>query len=99
MNNEKFKEILYNADFQKEAEGMKTIEDAQKLLAKYGLELSTAEVEKAFAEIGEAANAAEGELSEDALEDVAGGFAWGVVLAVAPHVIRFAIGVYKGYKG
>ena len=97
--NEKLVEILQNEQFKLEAQSLQTAEDFQALLAKNGLELSLDEVYGFCAQVANSMN--QEELSEDALDDVAGGVAWVVVGAVALGVAcvgSFAVGVYNGYK-
>lgn len=97
--NEKLVMIFQNEEFKHESQGMKTAEDLQKLLAKYGLELTMDEVYGLCAQI--ACSQKDGELDEEDLETVSGGAAWVAVAAIGLGVVcigSFAIGVYNGYK-
>lgn len=69
MTEQKIKEIFADEAFVASLMNMETPEDVQKALAERGLDLSVEEIEK----IREMADSQEGELSDDALEDVAGG--------------------------
>lgn len=69
MTEQKIKEIFSDEAFVASLMEMETPEEVQKALAERGLDLSTEEIEK----IRETAASQEGELSDDALEGVAGG--------------------------
>ena len=98
--NEALTNIFKNEMFKREAENLRTVTDLQKLISKYGLTLTEQEVTEVCVAIGKQMEA--GELDENALEEVAGGFGWIAVgcIAVGVYCIgSFAVGVYNGYRG
>ena len=98
--NTKLVEILSNEQFQAECPALETAEDMQKLFAKYGLDLTLDEVNGFCVQV--ACSMKEGELDEEDLALVAGGFSWVVAAAIALGVVcvgAFAIGIYNGLKG
>ncbi len=98
--NAKLMEIFQNEQFKVEAENLTTAEELQSLFSKYGLELTKQEVVALCGAIVRQMNG--GELTEDDLEDVAGGFAWAIVGAVALGAACLggcAGGIYAGVKG
>lgn len=85
MNNEKLKELLKDEAFVKELVEQETVEDAQKLLASKGVDISVDQLNEIRK--GVAARLEEGEeLSDEQLENVAGGFA-DAITAVVDAVI------------
>lgn len=82
MTEQKIKEIFSDEEFVASLMNMESPEDVQKALAEKGLELSVEEIEK----IRQAAMDQEGELSEEALEGVAGGSVAAIVLGVLAGV-------------
>ena len=76
--------------FNREAEGIQTAEEFQRLFAGHGVDLSIEEVEDLCAAIVNAEKP--GELNENDLENVAGGF--GFVLGLS---IGLAVGAAAGY--
>lgn len=85
MNNEKLKELLKDEAFVKELVEQETVEDAQKLLASKGVDISVDQLNEIHK--GVAARLEEGEeLSDEQLENVAGGFA-DAITAVVDAVI------------
>lgn len=85
MNNEKLKELLKDEAFVKELVEQETVEDAQKLLASKGVDISVDQLNEIRK--GVAARVEEGEeLSDEQLENVAGGFA-DAITAVVDAVI------------
>ena len=66
----KLEKLMDTQDFMEAASACNTLEDLQKLLAEQGLELT---VEELTALIAPVAVGADGELSEEALDNVAGG--------------------------
>ena len=98
--NTKLTQLFQDPSFKKEAEGIKTAEEMQALFAKHGVDYSLDEVYalcEAIAKRMEASNE-EGELTEDALEDVAGGIAIGLIIFGVGCVGAAALGIYNGYK-
>ncbi len=73
MNQEKLASLMENEQFTAEMEKAESAEQFQEVLARYGVELSLEEIQREMKQAEEAAENSEGELSEDALEDVAGG--------------------------
>lgn len=64
---EKLKELLMDPDFQDKLEKTNSPEEASELLAQHGIQITPEELLKAFAQ-------PEGELDEDTLDGVAGGW-------------------------
>ena len=95
--NETLNTLFRSEAFVAEAKRVTTIEEMQKLAAKYGVCLTEEEVVEMCRTIAEQLQA-DGELSEEALENVAGGV-WGWVVVGVVSVGAFALGVYNGYKG
>ena len=97
--NQKLIEIFQNEQFKAECQNLNTAEDLKELFAKYDLDLSMDEVYALCAQI--ASSSQSGELDENDLDAVAGGFAWVAVAAIGLGVAcvgSFAVGVYNGYK-
>lgn len=97
--------ILKNSEFVNKAAKLTTAEELQALIASYGLELTMEEV-IGFCELvakeKEKMDNNGGELSEEALDDVAGGgvlFILGCVGLGVVAVGGLACGIYNGYKG
>lgn len=97
--NQKLVEIFQNEQFKAESQSLSTAEDLQKLFKNYDLELTMDEVYELCAQI--ACSSKEGELNENDLDAVAGGFGWVAAAAIGLGVVcigAFAVGVYNGYK-
>ncbi len=77
MNEQQIKELFSDEAFVSSIMEMENPEDVQKALSAKGLELSLAEIKA----IQEALSSNEGELSEDELEDVAGGVAFTAIIS------------------
>ena len=82
--------LLSDEAFNKEAEGITTADEFQTLFAKHGVELTAEEVEKLCEAIVKSQES--GELNENELENVAGGF--GFILGLS---IGVAVGAAAGY--
>ena len=94
--NETLNTLFRNEAFAEEAKHVTTVEEMQKLAAKYDVRLTEEEIVEMCRVIAEQLQA-DGELSETALENVAGGV-WGWVVVGVVSVGAFALGVYNGYK-
>lgn len=87
--------VFSNEAFKAEAQTLKSLEDLQNLLAKYDVQLSIEEVKELCAQIAEAAKVGDNdELTEDALENVAGGV-WGYVVLGVVCLGAFCLGIYN----
>lgn len=93
--NEKLNELFQNPDFLKEAASFKTVEDFQAGFASFGLEMSEEEVIAFCGTVAEQTK--QGELVEDELENVAGGFGPAFWIGVG-CVAAACIGIYNGYR-
>lgn len=95
--------LFQDSIFAEEAKNFKTVEDMKKALEAHGIEMSIDEVTELCVAIGKRAAQENGEeLSEEALDDVAGGFGVVVWTCIGVGVLcigAFALGVYNGYKG
>ena len=97
--NEKLKELFLSESFKKEAESVKTAEELQEVFRKNGLEMTIEEVVDLCGKIARQMEAGEnGEISEDALEDVTGGIAWALIGLGVLCVGAVALGIYNGYQ-
>ena len=75
MNYEKLEALLQNEKVQEELSALTTVEEIQAVFAKHGVEMTRQEVEDLCVQVALSKDgAADGELSEDALENVSGGF-------------------------
>ena len=90
--NEKLAEIFENEQFKLEVQNVETPEDFQALLAEYGVEMTLEEVEQFCEQV--AVCMQQGELSEEEMEDVAGGVPWVLVAAA----VGLCAGFCAGYK-
>lgn len=92
MNEQKIKEVFSDQAFVDSMLGMETAEDVQKALAEKGLELSLSEIQS----IKNSLENSEGELSEESLENVAGGsvtaIVCGLIIGAAAAGGTFSIG-------
>ena len=72
----KLSELFQKKEFKAEAEACKTMEDFQKCFAKHGVEMTEEEVVDIVRQIAEKQQEVDdGQISEDELENVSGGFA------------------------
>lgn len=98
----KLTELFQDASFKEEAKAFKTVEDLQHALENHGITMSTEEVTELCIAIGQrAACESNEELSEDALDSVAGGFGVVTWVCIGVGVLclgAFALGIYNGYK-
>ena len=85
MNEEKIKEVFSDEEFVKSLVAMETPEEVQKALAEKGIDLSIDEI-KAVAELLE--KRANGELTDEDLENVAGGL--GAITALVIYGVSMA---------
>jgi len=93
-------ELFQDPGFKEKSSALKTAEDMQKLLKEYGVDYSLDDVYQMCEEVAlymENADNKDGELSEDSLEAVSGGF-WGALAFAVVCIGTFALGVYNGYK-
>ncbi len=98
MYSEQFNALMNDQDFVVKMLSQESAEDVQKLYAENGVELTMDEV-KALGEALDKVDQPEGELDEDALENVSGGVL--TALAVAKCIIGVggaALAIYKWYK-
>lgn len=93
MNEQKIKEVFSDQAFVESMLEMETAEDVQKALAEKGLDLSLAEIQS----IKNSLENTEGELSEESLENVAGGSITAIVcgLIIGGAVAGGAFGLGK----
>lgn len=91
MNIEKFKEALQDAECVKELAELDSLEAIQAKLAEKGLELSLDEVESLIEQVVKAAEKKDTELSENDLDDVAGGFVTPMLGVAAALVVALGI--------
>lgn len=95
--------LFQDASFAEKAKNFKTVEDMKIALEAHGIEMSIDEVTELCLAIGKRAAQENGEeLSEEALDDVAGGFGIVTWVCIGVGVLcigAFAVGVYNGYKG
>lgn len=100
---QKLTALFQDASFAEEAKEFKTVEDMQYSLEKRGIAMSAEEITQLCVAIGKRVAQGDGEeLSEDALDDVAGGFGivtWTCIGVGVVCIGAFALGVYNGYKG
>ena len=74
-------------------------EELQEVFRKNGLEMTIEEVVDLCGKIARQMEAGEnGEISEDALEDVTGGIAWALIGLGVLCVGAVALGIYNGYQ-
>ncbi len=72
----KLSELFQTKEFKDEAQGCKTMEDFQKCFAKHGVEMTESEVVDVISQIAEKQKELDdGQISEEDLENVSGGFA------------------------
>lgn len=95
--NEKLNILFQNEGFTAEAKNVTTVEEMQKLMQKYDVEMSAEEIVEMCKIVVSHLNSGE-ELTEDVLDDVAGGFpGWWVAVGIV-CIGAFALGVYNGLK-
>ena len=96
-------EVLESEQFQKEVVSVTTPEDMQKLIASHGVELTVDEVMELCGQIVKAMNS--DEISEDELDNVAGGVViLGITIATSKLIAlgigcvgAAALGLWNGY--
>lgn len=98
MNIEKFKEALQDAEYVKELAELDFLEAIQAKLAEKGLELSLDEVENLVEQVVKAAEKKDTELSENDLDDVAGGFVTPMLGVAAALVVAIGINAIHWIK-
>ena len=95
--------LFQNPDFQERANNIQSVEELQRLFANYGVDMTFEQVNELCLAIGKrAAQEADGELTEDALDDVAGGIGIVTLTCIGVGVLcigAFCLGVYNSYKG
>lgn len=95
--NDKLNVLFMNESFTVEAKTVTTVEEMQKLMKKYDVEMSSDEIVEMCRVIAEQMNSEE-ELSENTLDNVSGGFpGWWIAVGVV-CVGAFALGIYNGLK-
>ena len=99
IDNTKLEQAMMTESFKKEVKTVTTAAELKELFHKYDVELTEEEVVDFCGNIAKQMEAGEnGELSEDALENIAGGF-WGAVIGVGVLVIGcVGLGIYNGYQ-
>lgn len=95
--------LFQNEEFKAECENIHSVEELQKLFATHDVEMSIDQVTELCIAIGKrAAQEENGELSEEDLDDVAGGFGVVTWTCIGLGVLclgAFGLGVYNGLKG
>lgn len=97
--NQKLAELFESEQFKEEASKIQTAEELQALFAEHGVDLTMDEVINLCAAI--AAQMGEAELSEEDLENVAGGFGIvtvGLICLGVACIGGLAVGIYNGYR-
>ena len=94
-NMEQLKAAMQDKNYVKELMALETIDAIQAKFAEAGIDLTAEEVETIVHEVVALEANADGELSEEALESVAGG---GAILGMAIFIGLTAAGVYIGWK-
>lgn len=95
--NDKLNVLFMNESFTVEAKTVTTVEEMQKLMKKFDVEMSSDEIVEMCRVIAEQMNSEE-ELSENVLDNVSGGFpGWWIAVGVV-CVGAFALGIYNGLK-
>ena len=89
-------EAFADAEFAEEMSMVETAEEAQAKLAEKGISLTLDEIDE-IPKMMSMVSAGEGELSEDELEDVAGGGTFQVAIQIAKIFAR--LGYEKGRRG
>lgn len=98
-NNQKLSKLFESEQFKEEASKIQTAEELQALFASHDVELTMDEVIGLCGAI--AAQMGEAELSEDDLENVAGGIGLvtiGLIGLGAACIGGLAVGIYNGYR-
>lgn len=97
--NEKLKALFESESFKQEAQGVATAEELKELFQKNGVEMTVEEVVELCGQIAKQMDVGDdGEISEEALENVTGGIApWLIGLGVL-CIGAVALGIYNGYQ-
>ncbi len=108
---ERFNQLFEDQEVVRQVQAMSDPEEIRQFLASRGVDFTKEEMDSILLGIGEAVDKRmdEGELSEDALESVAGGFAFSLTLGAGATLLAgaagFCVGVaavgalaYFGYK-
>ena len=101
MDKERIKEIFSDEEFVVELLGLENPEDAQALLKTKGIDLELDQVRKMGEIINKQLNAVtieEGEISEEDLEDVSGGW-FAIVMPIVSTIVGGAIKCIKWKTG
>ena len=85
MNEQKLNELKDNPEFREKLSQAKDLDQAVEILSQYGVEIEKEELEKAAAMVP----AGEGELNEDALDNVSGGcmIPWWLLIVISSSLI------------
>ena len=97
--NQKLTKLFESEQFKEEASKIQTAEELQSLFAEHGVDLTMEEVIDLCAAI--AAQMGEAELSEEDLENVAGGIGLvtvGLICLGVGCIGGLAVGIYNGYR-
>lgn len=98
-NQEKFQELMNDEAFVKTAFCVDTVEEVQKAFADHGVEITPEEI-YAIGDAVSVATSTDEELSEDALDSVAGGILWSPILFKAGVAAGIATrALWNWYKG
>lgn len=96
---QKLNALFTNEAFKAEADKISTAEELQELFAKYGVEMTLDEVIDLCGVIARYMQSEDSEeLSEDDLDNVAGGIAWLAIGVAVLCIGALAIGIYNGYQ-
>lgn len=97
--NEKLKELFLSESFNREAEGLATVEELQALFAKHSMDVTQGEVIELCSQIVQQTQADKtGEISEEALDNVSGGGLFLTTTAAAAVVAAAVATVVVYYK-
>ena len=93
-------ELFQNEEFKAECENIQSVEELQKLFAAHGVDMTIEQVTELCVAVGRrVAQEENGELDEEALDEVTGGIAWAVIGIAALCIGAFALGIYNGING